>query len=72
MNIFDVKRRDIASFKEFKDAHVNVNKRIPYNDGKNEGSKKIPYVRTIERHPKFSHDAFDNTYNALEVSKRKK
>lgn len=68
MEMFNVKRRDIMSFKEFSKIYDKV------TDVHKPGTHKTlkPYINEIERLDLFGHEAFDPTYDMLDKAKGKK
>lgn len=68
MDLFDVRRRDILSFKDFTKACDNVHNLQPKKGQKN---YLKGYTREITRHKLFTHPSFDSTYGAVEKSQAK-
>lgn len=69
--MFDIKQRDLVSMSDFLKAHEKVQDTPTFEAwAKNNKSKLRPFMREISRDPLFSHDTFDPTYKAMEVSKK--
>ena len=68
MEMFNIKRREIMSFKEFAKAYDKV------TDVHKPGTHKTlkPYIHEIKRLDMFGHEAFDPTYDMLDKAKGKK
>jgi len=69
MEMFNIKRRDIISFKEFSKSYDNVTKITKPGDKK---AVLKPWIHEIKRLDMFSHEAFDPTYDMLDKAKGKK
>jgi len=61
MDLFDVTRRDLVSFKDFINISDNVHK-VKHKD------YLKGFTREIKRHKLFTHPTFDSTYDAVEKS----
>lgn len=70
MEVFNIKRRDIISFKEFAKAHEVASKLI--KSGKIKDAPLKEYLHKIERIDIFGHPSFDSTYNMLDKAQGKK
>lgn len=68
MEMFNIKRREIISFKDFAKAYDKV------TDVHKPGTHKTlkPYIHEIKRLDIFGHEAFDPTYDMLDKAKGKK
>ena len=72
MEMFDVKRRDLISFKDFLKIPEKAGKII--ENGKKKDKDKVlkEFTREIERSPMFSSPNYDPTYRAIDVGRKKK
>lgn len=74
MEMFDINRRDITSFEDFKKAHEDAGFAQEL-DKDRKPAKLQEYQRRIKRHSSFNHPTWDSTYKGLgikgEVNKTK-
>lgn len=71
MEMFNVKRRDIISFKNFLKVPEKAGEAVMATGGLDKNKKKylVDFTHEISRDPLFSHPQYDLTYDMLEKSK---
>jgi len=68
MEMFNIKRREIMSYKEF----IKIYDKVTDVHKPNTHDTLKPYIHEIKRLDMFKHEAFDPTYDMLDKSKGKK